>query len=36
MDTALSWFTVAELKEFCKTHGLSATGKREDIENTIR
>lgn len=36
MDTALSWFTVAELKGFCKTHGLSATGKREDIENTIR
>ena len=36
MDTALSWFTVAELKGFCKTHGLSATGKREDIENAIR
>lgn len=35
MDTALSWFTVAELKGFCKTHGLSVAGKREDIENAI-
>gem|GEM_PF-2556012 len=36
IDTALSWFTVAELKKYCKAVGLSAPGKREDIENAIR